>query len=259
MAVGTLAIGLTFIAGTFLAGIFLATLSTERTIAAVAAEEAFAKVQMYGLNPGHASLKSTGFTACEDLMTLPADEMLYPSIREEAARQYSWAMICRAVSDSNDNELVRCTVFVSRETGGNPSYWKRKSGTDWPQLESSSPSRPHPIRINIVRDSTATYAGEEIAIKDADAADATDERTFVGEGSILVDDATGQVYRVLERSAVQQDRIILDRPWTGGDLTTAEGDWAWVVPPAVSGGRIPGIAVYQKIIRFPREGISGPR
>ena len=52
MAVGTLAIGLTFIAGTFLTGIFFATLSTERTIAAVAAEEAFAKVQIYGLDPG---------------------------------------------------------------------------------------------------------------------------------------------------------------------------------------------------------------
>ena len=50
MAVGTLAIGMTFIAGTFLTGIFFSTLSTERTIAAVAAEEAFAKVQIYGLD-----------------------------------------------------------------------------------------------------------------------------------------------------------------------------------------------------------------
>ena len=42
LAVGTLAIGMIFISGTFLTGIYFATIATERTIAAVAANEAFA-------------------------------------------------------------------------------------------------------------------------------------------------------------------------------------------------------------------------
>jgi type II secretory pathway pseudopilin PulG len=247
MAVGTLAIGMTFIAGTFLTGIVFSTLSTERTIGAVAAEEAFAKVRIYGLDPGHASLTTSGFVAYEDLMTVPAEESRYPSIRKEGARQYSWAAICRRVADSND--LVQITVFVSRETGGNPSYWKRKTGTGWPQLEISG--LPRPVRINVAQVSTPA-ALDEIAIQDAVADDAIDERTFVNEGSLLVDDATGQIYRVLERSTVALDTVRLDRPWEGGDLTSASGGWVWAVPPGTTGGRIPGVAVYQKIIRFPR-------
>ena len=50
LAVGTLAIGMIFIGGTFLTGIHFATISTERTIAAVAADEAFAKIRLYGVN-----------------------------------------------------------------------------------------------------------------------------------------------------------------------------------------------------------------
>ncbi len=268
MAVGTLAIGLTFIAGTFLTGIFFATLSTERTIAAVAAEEAFAKVQIYGLGLAGAGLKSSGFTAYEDLVTLPAEESMYPSIREETASQYSWSAICRRVEDANDpsdpnvqtddDELVQCTVFVSRETGGNPSYWKRKNGTASPDLESVNPSRPRPLLVNVAPAATPT-GPEEIAIKDAVPGDTTDERTFVSEGSILVDDATGAIYRVMERSAVSPDKVTLDRPWAGSALTSAAGGWAWVVAPAASGGRNPGIAVYQKLIKFPRGIITDPR
>jgi type II secretory pathway pseudopilin PulG len=247
MAVGTLAIGMTFIAGTFLTGIVFSTVSTERTVAGVAAEEAFAKIQIYRLNPGHASLKTGGFVPYEDLVTVPAGESRYPSIRKEGARQYSWSVICRRVADSND--LVQCTVFVSRETGGNPSYWKRMSGAGWPQLEASD--LPRPVRINVGQ-SAALAGTAEVEVKDAVAGDPIDERTFVNAGSILVDDATGQVYRVLERSAVNVGNVTLDRLWEGGDLTTANGGWVWIVPPGSTGGRIPGVAVYQKIIRFPR-------
>lgn len=247
MAVGTLAIGLTFIGGTFLTGIVFSTVATERTIASVAAEEAFAKMRIYGLDPNDAKLKTTGFVAYEDLVTVPTDESLYPSIRRETARQYSWAAICRR--EPNSSESVQCAVFVSRETGGNSSYWRRKSGAAGLDLETSD--LPRPVRINISRDATPTVPAE-IIIKDAVGGDTIDERTFVCEGSILVDDATGDVYRVLERSPVQLDRVTLDREWQGGDLTSAAGGWVWVVPPAASGGRNPGIAVYQKIIRFAR-------
>ena len=244
MAVGTLAIGLTFIAGAFLTGIYFSTYSTERTIASVAAEEAFAKVQIFGLDPDDADLATGGFVDYNELATMPAEEVLYPSTRE-AGKQYSWAALCRRTTDGND--LVQVTVFVSRETGGNLSYWKRQSGAANLQLESSD--LPRPVRVNVVHDTTA--AQNEITIKDAVASDTTDERAFVSSGSILVDDATGQIYRALDRSAEQPDRIELDRDWEGGDLTSAAGGWVWVVPPAASGGKNPSIAVYQKILRFP--------
>lgn len=256
MAVGTLAIGLTFIGGTFLTGLVFSTVATERTIAAVAAEEAFAKMRIYGLDPNDPDLTATGFVDYNDLVTVPtgeslylSGESLYPSIRKEGARQYSWSAICRRESDSS--ESVQCAVFVSRETGGNSSYWRRKkSGAGWPQLVDDS-VLPCPVRINVGQ--SAAWAGTpEIEVRDVYPADPNDERTFVSEGSILMDDATGDVYRVLERSPVQLDRVILDRKWQGGDLTSAAGGWVWVIPPAVSGGRNPGIAVYQKIIRFPR-------
>jgi hypothetical protein len=259
MAVGTLAIGMTFIGGTFLTGIYLATVSTERTIAAVAAEEGFAKMRIFGLDVDDRDLKTTGFVAYEDLTPLPAGESFYPSTRGETSRQYSWSAICRLVADSNEvadgnevtgsRDLVQCVVFVSRETGGNSTYRNRKSGTGWPQLEQSD--LPRPLRVNIVQDA-ASSTPEVVVVKDAVTSDAIDERTFVARGSILVDDATGRIYRVLDRDEVQPERITLDRDWEGGDLTAQDGGWVWVVPPPVAGGRIPGVAAYQKIIRFPR-------
>lgn len=247
MAVGTLAIGLTFIAGTLMTGITFSAFSTERTIASVAAEEAFAKVRIFGLDPNHADLKTDGFAAYEQLVTLPAGEMSYPSIREEATGQYSWAVIVRRVADGSD--LVQCTAFVSRQTGGNSSYWVRETGASGSQLKSSD--LPRPVCVNVVQ--STGLAVDEITIQDAVTADTTDERMFASNGSILVDDATGQIYRVLERSADQPGRIKLDRPWAGGALTSSAGGWVWVVPPAATGGRNPGIAVYQEILRFPRE------
>jgi Tfp pilus assembly protein PilV len=238
LAVGTLAIGMMFIAGTFLTGLYFSTTSTERTIAAVAADEALAKIRIYGLDPNHASLKAEGFVPYEQLVTIPAEEYLYPSTHAESARQYSWAAICRRMS--TDSRLIQCTVFVSRQIAGS-TYWARKLGAEWPQLGTANPDLPRPLRVNLVPDAAATDASE-VLIQDAVPTDTIDERAFINDGSILVDDATGQIFRVLERYAGRPDRIRLDRPWTGG--------WVWVVPPATSGGRDPVVAVFQQVLRF---------
>ena len=254
MAVGTLAIGMTFIGGTFLTGIYFSTLSTERTIAAVAAAEAFAKMRIFGLDVNDPDLTSGGFVLYEDLAVLPTGETFYPSICGDVDRQYSWSAICRRVSEPNDaddvsrgGELIQCVVFVSREISVDSAYRKRKTGANWPQLETTT--LPCPVRINVAQ---TRGMSDQILVQDAVASDAIDERTFVSQNSILVDDATGQIYRVLERNKAQPERITLDRKWEGGDLTSTDGGWVWVVPPPVAGGRIPVVAVYQKIIRFPR-------
>ncbi len=247
LAVATLAIGLTFIAGTFLAGVYFSTTSTERTVAAVAADEALAKVRIYGLDPNHANLKTDGCTPYEQLVTIPAEEFLYPSTREEPARQYSWAVLCRRLGPAG--RLVQCTVFVSRQTAG-ATYWARKTGADAPQLGTPDPDLPRPLRVNLVQEAGATNLNE-VTIQDAVSTDTVDERTFINDGSVLVDDKTGQIYRVLERYASQPNKVRLDRPWAGGALGAPAGGWVWVIPPAASGGRDPTVAVYQEVLRFP--------
>lgn len=248
LAVATLAIGLTFIAGTFLTGVYFSTTSTERSVAAVAADEALAKVRIYGLDPNNANLKTDGCVPYEQLVTIPAEEYLYPSTREESTRQYSWAVICRRLSTTG--RLVQCTVFISRQTAG-ATYWARKTGTDWPQLGTANPDLPRPLRVNLVQEAGTTNLNE-VSIQDAVPSDTVDERTFINDGSVLVDDKTGQIYRVLERYANRPEKIKLDRSWTGGALTPPAGGWVWVVPPAASGGRDPTVSVYQEVLRLPR-------
>ncbi len=245
MAVGTLAVGMSFIAGTFLTGIYLSVFSTERTIAAVAAEEGFAKMRIFGLDPNDSAPKTTAFVDYDDLAAVPDGEWMYPSAPESSAKQYSWSGICRRMADGSD--LVQCTVFVSRRTGGVQKFWKRGAGTADLALESVD--RPYPVRINVSRSSTT--AENEIVILDAVSSDGTDERTFVSNGSILVDDATGHMYRVMERSADEIGKVVLDRDWEDGDLT-ADSGWMWVVPPVATGGKNPGVAVYQETLRFAR-------
>ncbi|MHC4573630.1 MAG: hypothetical protein ACYS76_05790 [Planctomycetota bacterium] len=67
---------------------------------------------------------------------------------------------------------------------------------------------------------------------------------FVNDNYTIVDDATGQLYRVLERNP-ESSTIVLDRDWTGPSLGRV-----WVIPPPPTGGRYPVIAIYQRIIRF---------
>jgi len=239
IAVGTLAIGLLFIAGTFMTGIYFSSVSTERTIAAGAADEAFAKVQLYGLDPNNANLKTDGFTPYEQLASTPVviDEFLYPSTRDGTERQYSWTALCRKMPANG--RLIQCVVFISRRTA-QASYWTRDSGT---ALATSD--RPHPVRVNIVR-GIGLLDPNEVSLRDAAAGDTTDELAFVTDGSIIVDDGTGRIYHVRERYTNPPDRIKLDQPWSAPG---ADG-WVWVVPPAVSGGRNPLIAVYQKVLEF---------
>lgn len=262
LAVGTLAVGLLFIGGTFMTGVYFTSLSTERTIASVAADEAFAKIRLFG-DPGTSSLSTTAFLPYDGRITqkvtvkdktgrsttataaLSDSEYLYPSTGETSAGQYSWAAICKRMGD--DSRQVQFTAFISREGSADSKYWVRKTGTAAPGLVASD--LPRPVRVTITQD-PASMSGNEVAIVDTVAGDGIDERAFVNDGTSIVDDATGQIYRVLERSATQPDRIRLDRPWAGGTITPPAGGGVWVVPPPTSGGRDPLVVIYQKILRF---------
>jgi hypothetical protein len=225
LAVGTLAIGMIFIGGTFLTGIHFATISTERTIAAVAADEAFAKIRLYGVNMTDPNLVDDQLTPLEVLNTIAAEEFAYPSITSLVRKQYYWSALCRQVGFDPTNRLVQVTVFVSRKVGNNTTY-------------PGGAQRPVPIKVGV---STIAGGGNEYKLT----INVSGEEIFINGGSTIADNQTGQLYRVLKRDPAIPNVIVLDRAWLG----TANGS-VWVVPPPVGGGRYPCIAIYQKVIRF---------
>jgi len=223
LAIGTLAIGMTFISGTFLAGVYLSTISTERTIAAVVTDEAFAKIRLYGVNLSDSNLPVNRLTPFEALnTTIAPDEFAYPSTRTQSDKQYYWSALCRPVNSNPDNRLLQVTVFISRKVG---------SGTTYP----GNSDRPVPVEVGV---SLFAGSGNELTINTA-----TDQ-AYINDGYKIVDNRTGRIYRVVQRDPDAPEKIILDRAWQGA------ADSVWVVPPPLGGGRYPGIAIYQKVILF---------
>ena len=221
LAVGTLGIGMLFIAGTFLAGIHFSTISAEQTTAAIAADEAFAKIQLYSINL--TNLAADQLKPYEALRSIDPNEFAYPSTNIDAShKQYYWSALCRLLDSSTATRLVQVTIFVSRKVGSAASY---RGGKGW----------PIPMQVVI----SGNTGSNSLAITEAD------NRTWINDGYTIVDNKTGQIYRVLKRDADQPNLVILDRPWQG-----SPADSVWVVPPPIGGGRNPTIAIYQKVIRF---------
>jgi hypothetical protein len=236
LAIGTIAVGMLFIAGVFPVGIHFNTIASERTIAAIVADEAFAKIRLYAAgNPIDANddialgplvidqLKNYGLP----IVGINPIEFAYPSDSnmDIDRKQFYWSALCRLTEpriDPNDpRRLVQVTVFVCRKIGSGTTYpgW----AVNWPV--------PVPVGV------TSVPVPDTLQI---------DQPAFVNDGYTIVDNQTGQIYRVLERDADMPDMIVLDRPWQGKILPGL----VWVVPPPIGGGRGPCIAVYQRVIRF---------
>lgn len=258
-AMGTLAVAMLFIAGVFPVALYFSTVATERTIAAVVADEAFAKIRLYAdpnqyndisdINMPYLSIRWQTQTRFSDVDAFPAtfgidpNEFAYPSDPRihVSEKRYFWSALCRQVEPGT--RLVQVTVFVSRKVGEGGRYRVRNADRTLNQS-----LYPVPIDVNVVQ---VGLDANEILIDDV-IPDRIDELTFINDGYTIVDDRTGQIYRVLERyaddpgTAVREDGMIrLDRPWRGGLF-----GMVWVVPPPVNGGRYPCIAIYQKVIRF---------
>lgn len=221
LAVGTLSIGLLFIAGTFLTGIYFSTVATERTTAAVAADEAFAKIMLYDVNS--ADLADDELKSFEELSAIDPNELAYPSTDTDTSqKQYYWSALCRRVSSDPNSRLVQITVFVSRKVSTTASYQGEEG-------------RPIPMKVDI----SGIVGQSRLTITEAD------KIAWINDGYTVVDDKTGQIYRVIERDTDQLDRVRLDRIWQG-----EQSGSVWVVPPPLAGGKNPNIAIYQKIVRF---------
>jgi len=238
LAIGILAVGMLFIAGVFPVGIHFTTVSVERSIAAVVADEAFAKIRLYATgNPidpnddialgqlGVGQLTNYG----PPIVNINPIEFAYPSDpnMDILRKQYYWSALCRLTEPysglADPRRLVQVTVFVCRKVGSGSTYqgW----ATNWPV--------PVPVGVSVGPgpDTLQIEPGKE---------------AFINDGYTIVDNQTGRIYRVLERDADAPDIILLDRLWQGGTLPGL----VWVVPPPIGGGKRPCIAVYQRVIRF---------
>jgi len=243
LAVVILAVGMIFIAGVFPVGIHFTTIAAERTTAAVVADEAFAKIRLYGIDPNELSggeLKN--FNDVSTTVNIDPDEFAYPSTSGISQKRYFWSALCRRVGPNS--RLVQVTVFVCRRTSPNLRYHDPDgSGTvDWPK----------PVKIEV---SQAGVKDDELEIDYSDPA----EKTFINDGYTIIDDKTGRLYRVLERYPDDDDTILLGRDWDDSP-PGGSPDKVWVIPPPLApgtsaaqkrcSGRYPCIAIYQKVIRF---------
>jgi hypothetical protein len=156
-------------------------------------------------------------------------EFAYPSTNTLNEKQYFWSALCRPFGP--DNRLVQVTVFVSRKIGANSQYPNPIDPID-PAI-----AYPYPRLVNV---GVSGAVGDPVITL-------TDNITFINDGYTIVENETGNIYRVLERGAdpAFPERITLarDKLWLGGDSV-------WVIPPPVGGGKKTCIAVYQKIISF---------
>ena len=77
------------------------------------------------------------------------------------------------------------------------------------------------------------------------------EAKYVNPPTVVLDDATGKIYHIIDRKEVSGSQIVtLDRPWENTPALLPAVDSIWLIPPPVSGGKNADIEVYQEIIRF---------
>ena len=246
MAAGILAIGFMLIATLFPVGVKLISIATERTVAAVTADEAFAKIRIYGMDPCNLAAMATDelydFAYVSGVVMDPC-EFLYPSADlPDEQRSYNWSALCRKIADPCNS--VQVTVFISRKAGAAAKFPD-------PANLASDIDYPKPIRISRFDiDYLPDVFVNEIYIHTDD----TELAKYVVEGAMIVDNRTGRLMTVLSREPVggvvilepDHRRLILAEAVEEDSL----GDSFWVIPPARGGGRNPCIGVFQRVISF---------
>ena len=264
MAVGIMAIGMLFIAGVFPVAMHFTTLTTERTTAGTVADEAFAKIGLYGINLADLNWPAvnTSSVLFEDVWGweggavgsdngdyVAVDEFSYPSTYDPYKdadligdddlgyyyRDYFWSALCRRLSD----RTVQVTIFVCRKSGRSQVY---------PDPFISGGTIPRPIAYWLPI--TVGTRLDELELSD-DVSTSFNEIQFINDGDTIVDNESGEIYRVLERYAdLNDDTIKLDKDWKDGNCAVGDPGAVWVIPPAEGGSKNPCIGVFQRVMRF---------
>ncbi|MGA2070808.1 MAG: prepilin-type N-terminal cleavage/methylation domain-containing protein [Sedimentisphaerales bacterium] len=231
IAVGILAVGMMFIASAFPVSVYFTTVATERTIAPVVADEAFAKLQILWpvIQP--------------DFNGIGVTELSYPSTptptTDPYSKKYWWSFLYNKL---DPNEVM---VFVFRKAGTSSLYRVRTSDSD-PTLTTSN----YPTLISVSVSASPSGRLDELMINDLVPGDGIDETSFINGGYTIVDTGSGRMYRVFERYYAYPNVIRLDKDWIGTLPVAPASTLVWVTSPPVSSGRYPCIGVYQKTMRF---------
>jgi len=237
MAAGILCIGIMLVATMFPVGIYLTTVASERTMASIVADEAFAKIQLYGIKT---SIDSNNLCLrYEDIVgTFDSNESSYPSVDPTTnIRQYYWSAMCKRIDLNANDTRYLVTVFVSRKTSPTLKY---------PRFYSAASSRPVTVQAYV---STVTEDANKLEVKDA-LLEPKKSLQKLFPPAAIIDNATGQLYRVIERD--EDTTITLDRKWEG----TSTSPYIWFMSPPEDEkgteivGKNPDVEVFQRIIRF---------
>jgi len=230
-----------FIASAFPVGIYFTTVTTERTIAPVVADEAFAKLQTLWpmIQPDFNGIGET--------------EISYPSTPTPTTDPYSkkyWWSLLYGYNPIDPNTLD-VFIFVFRKTGASSQYWVRTSAVPSAlPAEAALLLTPYPTLIYVSVSASPSGRADELMINDL-VADGINETSFINDGYTIVDYNSGRMYRVLERYYAYSNVIRLDKDWIGPySFVWVTSPPAVVGPPPGIGGRYPCIGVYQKTMRF---------
>jgi prepilin-type N-terminal cleavage/methylation domain-containing protein len=253
LATGILAIGMVMIAMVFPVGVKLAGIATENTIKVVAANEASAKMRLYGIKP-FSDLASWGRpprdpnTTCTDYQDvsmettgteMPDTEQIYPSlVPQPTEKRYCWSALVRR-ADPNTDE-VQTTVFVCRILSMGVKYYTiTRTPVGYGTVSGNNGTVPVPVKVQV----NCAVAGKTITVQTAS------QSSFFTEGCMIVEDSTGGIYKVVEMKDTNSDgkkeTLVLDKDFT---LSFPAPLYyvVWVVPPAVGSNRNPCIDVVQQ-------------
>ncbi|MCK4998387.1 MAG: hypothetical protein KAS23_02590, partial [Anaerohalosphaera sp.] len=241
-------------------------MSTERTIGSVAANEALAKIKLYGLEPNRlfampiyneyvladstylsiyrqyfdataTDLPGLGDTdAWADLYAKAHEiiwpEYYYPSVIDVGNQKYSWSALCKRVGVNK----VQVTVFVSRLGDGSSfyPYFDRMIGD--PVGEWTKTTLPQPVMFAVDYEANIDGSVTELRIdplvdptgKDFDY---TNIAKYVGKNATIVSDNTGRMFKVMDVDRTTGVTILkFDGNIAGGN----DGVKFWVIPPRLS-------------------------
>jgi hypothetical protein len=222
-------------------GVKLVSVSTERTIGAVAAGEAMAKMRLYGVKPfdpnlgwpANPNITCTDYQAVS-MTSIDPNEVYYPSLvpLKDEDKRYCWSILVRRADPAGN--AVQATVLVYRMMGMNAKYY--------PNVGTTMVDVPIPVSVQVQK------LGTNRQLKIIPTRTGSPEYGFFMEGCKIIEDTKGQICRVLELRDVDADGkrdLILQDDYAG----PSPGD-VWVVPPAVGGTRSPCIGVFQSDVTF---------
>ncbi len=271
IAVGILAMAMIMIAGVFPVGIHFTEVSTDRTIGAVVAQEAFAKIKLYVENMpdiNDSKILELSFRHQRDfndyfdeLMFISGEDYIinedtfsYPSYKHvspfpgprnkdyDVDKDYTWTALLRLTDDIDPNlplpREIQATVFVCRKKAFTQRYYPHQTlgfrGNNYGQPDWTSTGYSQiPVPVKLWANYFSTANKNEIIIEE-------DYHTVINDGDMIVDDRTGRIYRVLERYKEPFTRVILlDRDFIDEDFngnSFGPPFYIWAVSPAASIG-----------------------